>query len=215
MGSQDRVNHNIGVGIRGRIYTLDNVRQNEALSSALKCPKNSTAIAAELVRRGIMSSIVPNGHPFTIGQTRSNYFDPAVVGARAVRSNVIKFLKEHAATLDELPMIDALCSTLDTERRRLALAKYVIEQGMMDWRIPPFHNIQIAQGSLYLNKSVMTREQINYNLKVIFNSTFDGNLDNIPRKSKSLSSALCVPNNKGCIIRELLRRGIIELAQDK
>lgn len=211
MGSQERVNHNIGVGISDRIHTLDDVRQNEALASALKCPKNATAIAAELVRRGIISGIVPNGHPFTIGQTRSNYFDPAVVGARTVRTNVVKFLKENAATLDDLPMIDALCSTLGIERRRLALAKHVVEQGIMDWKIPPFHNIQIAQGSLYLNKLVMTPEKINFNLRIIFNSTFGGNLDNIPLKSKSLSSALAVPNNKGAIVRELLKRQIATL----
>jgi len=174
----------------------------------LRCPKNSTAIAKALVEKGILSGVVPDGHPFTIGQARSNYFDPAVVGAEMVTSNVRRFLRNVARTLDDLPMIDALCSTLGVERRRWALAKHLVTEGFIDWRIPPFHDVQIPQGSLYLNREVMSKSQIDFNLKIIFNSTYGGNLDNLPGKSKSLSSALGVANNKGAISKELLIRGI-------
>ncbi len=54
----------------------------------------------------------------------------------------------------------------------------------------------------------MSKEQINFNLRIIFNSTYDGNLDNLPGKSKSLSSALGVANNKGAIAKELVVRKI-------
>lgn len=208
LGSEGRVIENIAVGIKETIKNLDDVRQNEALSTALRCPKNSTAIAAALVRNGILGGVLPDGHPFSVGQVRSNYFDPAVVGEVTVRANILRFLQREAPTLDDLPMIDSLCTTLGVERRRWALAKYVVKENLIDWRIPPFHDIQIAQGSLYLNKEVMSKEQINFNLRIIFNSTYDGNLDNLPGKSKSLSSALGVANNKGAIAKELVARKI-------
>ncbi len=88
LGSENRVIENIGVGIKETIKTLDDVRQNEALSTALRCPKNSTAIAAALVRNGILGGVLPDGHPFSVGQVRSNYFDFAVVGEVTVRANI-------------------------------------------------------------------------------------------------------------------------------
>jgi hypothetical protein len=204
-----RVNLNIRRSLRGRVSTLDDISQNEALASALGCPKNATAIAAALAERNILPTKLPPSHPFTIGHVRSRYFDPAVVGYSQVRKNVEVFLAREAPTLDDLPMIDALCNTLNVERRRHALAQYVVHFQLVDWRLPHGHEVSRAGGSLYLNPTIMNRAQIDANVRTLLMDRYDGNLDALPPKSKSLSSALQVDNNRGAIARAIIERGIL------
>jgi hypothetical protein len=209
MGDPRRVSLNIRRSLRGIIDTLDDVSQIESLSSALGCEKSASGISRALVEQKILSATLPSGHPFTFGRVRSRYFEPEVVGPEMVQTNIKAFLKENAPTLDDLPMIDALCNTLQVERRRHALAKFLVEANYIDWRIPTGHDVQRAGGSLYFNNAVIGREKVEANLRTYLIENFGGNLDNLPGKSKSLSSALGVANNKGEIAREIVMRGIL------
>jgi len=209
MGDSRRVDLNIRRSLRGTITTLDDVYQNEALASALRCAKSATAIAATLVERRILSSELPPGHPFTLGHVRSRYFEQAVVGLTQVHHNIALFLRREAPTLDDLPMIDALCNTLNVERRRLALAQFVVHFGLVDWRIPSGHNVSRAGGSLYLNAEVIGAERVRSNIQAHLIDRYGGNLDAVPLRSKSLASALGVPNNKRAFVEAILARGIL------
>ena len=209
MGHDRRVELNIKRGIKEQIHTLDDVRQNEALSSALGCEKSATAIARSLVQRRIMSAVVPLGHPFAIGHTRSNHFDPIVVGPSQLRDNLRRYFQYAAPTLDDLPMSDAMCELLGLDHRRRALAKYVVAEGLIDPRLPPKHQVQRAGGTLYFDHDIIPADTLRANIKQHIDDTYGGNLDLLPVKSKTLASALKVANNKGAIIRALVERGIV------
>ena len=209
MSDPRRVDLNIKRSIRGRITTLDDVRQNEALASALGCEKNATAIARTLALRKIVSAVVPHGHPFTVGHTRSNHFDRIVVGPSQLQENLRLYFQYTAATLDDLPMSDALCAEFGIERRRRALAAYAVKRGYLDPLMPAGHNVQRAGGTLYFDKIVMPSEALAQNIRQHVEDICGGNLDALPIKSKSLSSALEVPNNKGAIIRALIDKQIV------
>lgn len=209
MGDPRRVDLNIKRSIRGRITTLDDVRQNEALATALGCEKSATAIARTLALRNILSPVVPEGHPFAIGHTRSNYFDRTVVGPSQLQENLRRYFQHTAATLDDLPMSDALCAEFGIDRRRRALAAHAVKRGYLDPIMPAGHNVQRAGGTLYFDKIVVPPDALVRNIRQHVEDICGGNLDALPIKSKSISSALEVPNNKGAIIRALIDKKIV------
>lgn len=149
---------------------LDEVGEDEVLSTCLRCERAPRKIAAALVKAGLMSPLLPDG-PILATNRASFYFDAEIVGSENVRTNVQKCVSSRFRSIDDVEEDPSLALGLgipgSRENRvtRIQLATELVRQNYLSGVIPTGHGTIERRGSLFFDARVVGESMAFLNLK--------------------------------------------------
>ena len=119
---------------------LDEIDCNKALSRILDCELNEQSITRMVVRLGLMSGILPDGHPITKQGSESKYICPDVVGAGQARQNIRKHVQANYGSLADIKLRNyGLSSALELSDSKVSTLRIKIaalgwlKQGLVEY----------------------------------------------------------------------------------
>jgi len=171
--------------------TLDDIKKNYALATALGVHNSHKTIAAALVEQGLMSPVLPQDHAISKSSRPSSYIDADIVGAEQAKANLRQHVQCIYTTLDDINLNQALATALGIDKSHKSIAAALVEQGLMSSLLPQGHTIGRPGGSSwYINADIVGAEQAMANLRQYVQCTYD-TLDDI-KEDQALATALKV-----------------------
>jgi len=120
--------------------TLDDIRPIYWVAKILCVKETREAIAHEIVKQGLMSGIMPEGHE-VLGPRRSLYLRADIVGEECYEINRHLYIKTHVSSLHNFEPTKLLAELLGTKRDRTEMAKKLVEEGFVSSNLPDFYTL--------------------------------------------------------------------------
>tara|TARA_Y100000310_G_C20695365_1_gene825311 strand:+ start:476 stop:2644 length:2169 start_codon:yes stop_codon:yes gene_type:complete len=171
--AEDQIKFNIQKYLKNEeILTIDDVKVDGALATALGVEKNGTDIAKALVEQEYLSSEIPDNYDLGL-RNGSLFIKKEFVGETQFIKNIQKYVNETYKTLDYVIANQALATALEVDNSGNAIAKALVDQRFISPEIPDGHKLSKGgHSSFYIDDQVLSLDEIKNNVKKYVTQTY-------------------------------------------